>query len=140
MATAPAPAEPKLTTASTPEEVEAAAADNGEVQVVGGTLIAGGVRWGTYRDGKLVPADDLAQNVDFMTGKVRKPKPVVEGGSAYDDTGHEPVKLAAKKAVRTKTKTDEAVAAANALSDEEEAEVVAAEEAAANPPAPAPSP
>lgn len=137
MATAPTP---KLSAVPTQAEVEAAAALNGTPEVVGGSLIAGGVQWGTYRDGVLVPADNLAQHVDFMTGLRLKPNPIIEGAAAYVAEGKDPVKLVAKKAVRTKVKTDEAVAEANAMTAEEEAAQVAAEEAAAMPPAPAPAP
>jgi hypothetical protein len=138
---ATAPATPKLSAVPLAAEVEAAAAAAGTPEVVGGSLIAGGVQWGTYRDGVLVPADNLAQTVDFMTGLPLKPNPIIEGAAAYVAEGKDPVKLAAKKAVRTAKKTAEAIDAANAMSPEEEAAQQAAEDAAnAPPPAPAPAP
>lgn len=134
---------PKLSAVPTHEELEAAAAEAGEVHVVGGALIAGGVRFGTYRDGKVVADEALAQHVDFQTGKVLRPRVPIEGASTYVAEGKEPVKLAAKRAARSHKKTQEEIDKANAMSEEEEAAQVEAEEAAANPPpaeAPAPAP
>jgi len=135
----PAPAQTStavLSSTPTHDELEAAAALNGETQVVGGALIAGGVQFGIYRDGVLVPDDSLRQKVDFTTGLVIKPVPAVEGASLYETQAHEPVKMAAKKAVRTRVKTQESIDEANALTEEEEAAQVALEEAAAQPPEP----
>jgi len=124
----------KLSPVPTAEELEAAAALNGDVQVVGGSLIAGGVQFGTYRDGVLVAADDLAQKVDYVTGKLLNKAAPIEGAPLYVAAGKEPVKTVAKKQVRTKDRTEEEIAKANAMDEEEAAAQKSAEEAAANPP------
>ena len=82
----------------------------------------------------------MAQKVNFETGLVIGRQPAIEGASLYDTQAHEPVKLAAKKSVRQRVKTQEDIDAANALSEDEESAQVAAEEAAKAPAEPADPP
>lgn len=124
----------KLSPVPTAEELEAVAGMHGETQVVGGSLISGGVQFGTYRNGTLVPADDLAQKVDYATGNLIKPPPIIEGAPMYVAEGKDPVKLEAKRQVRTKDRTQEEIDKANAMSEPQEAAQQQAEDAIANPP------
>jgi hypothetical protein len=131
---------PKLSVTPTAEELEAAAAANGTVEVVGGALISGGIQYGVYRDGVLEPSDGLSAKVDFMTGKPINSPPFVEGTAMYTPEGKEPIKTVAKKQVRTRVKTAENIDLANAMTEDEEAAQLAAEEAANAPAEPAEPP